>query len=36
MSGYWFNFALICALIMANAVFAGSEMALVSLRRRST
>lgn len=32
MNAYWFNLVLISVLILANAVFAGSEMALVSLR----
>ncbi|MEM9606769.1 MAG: hemolysin family protein [Actinomycetota bacterium] len=32
MSGIWFQLALVAALVLLNAVFAGSEMALVSLR----
>lgn len=32
MTGYWFDVALIAVLIMVNGVFAGSEMALISLR----
>lgn len=32
MSGYWFNLALVAVLVVVNAVFSGSEMALVSLR----
>ncbi len=32
MSGIWFQLALIAALVLVNAVLAGSEMALVSLR----
>lgn len=32
MSGYWFNVALVVVLVILNAAFAGSEMALVSLR----
>lgn len=32
MSGYWLDIALVGALVLLNAVFAGSEMALVSLR----
>lgn len=32
MSAYWLDIALICSLILLNAVFAGSEMALISLR----
>jgi putative hemolysin len=32
MSGYWFNVVLILLLVLLNALFAGSEMALVSLR----
>ena len=32
MSGYWFNIALVFFLILINAAFAGSEMALISLR----
>ena len=32
MTGYWYNIALIGLLILLNAAFAGSEMALVSLR----
>ena len=32
MSGYWLDIALVGALVLVNAVFAGSEMALVSLR----
>ena len=33
MSGYWLDIALIGCLILLNAVFAGSEMALISLRQ---
>ena len=33
MSGYWLDIALIGFLILLNAVFAGSEMALISLRK---
>ena len=32
MSGYWLDIALIALLVLLNAAFAGSEMALVSLR----
>lgn len=32
MSGYWLDIALVGTLILLNAAFAGSEMALVSLR----
>lgn len=32
MDGYWINVALIGALILVNALFAGSEMALISVR----
>lgn len=32
MSDIWFQLALVAALVLLNAVFAGSEMALVSLR----
>ena len=32
MSGYWLDIALIGMLVLLNAVFAGSEMALISLR----
>ena len=32
MSGYWLDIALVGVLVLINAVFAGSEMALVSLR----
>ncbi|MEO8555320.1 MAG: hemolysin family protein [Actinomycetota bacterium] len=32
MSGHWFDIALISLLMLLNAVFAGSEMALISLR----
>jgi putative hemolysin len=32
MSGYWLDIALVGLLVLLNAVFAGSEMALVSLR----
>ena len=32
MDGYWMNLALVGALVLVNAAFAGSEMALVSLR----
>lgn len=32
MSGYWSNLALVALLVLINAAFAGSEMALVSLR----
>ena len=32
MSGYWLDIALVSLLVLANAAFAGSEMALVSLR----
>ncbi|MFC8501890.1 hemolysin family protein [Pedococcus sp. NPDC057267] len=32
MSGYWLDIALVALLVLLNAVFAGSEMALVSLR----
>ncbi len=32
MDGYWMNLALIGVLVLVNAAFAGSEMALVSLR----
>ena len=32
MSGYWLDIALVGALVLLNAAFAGSEMALVSLR----
>jgi putative hemolysin len=33
MSGYWLDIALIGLLVLLNAVFAGSEMALISLRQ---
>jgi putative hemolysin len=32
MSGYWLDIALVLLLVLLNAAFAGSEMALVSLR----
>src|SRR5258705_1417159 len=32
MSSYWFQLALVFVLVLLNAVFAGSEMALISLR----
>jgi putative hemolysin len=32
MSGYWFNILLVGVLVVLNAVFAGSEIALISLR----
>ena len=32
MSGYWLQLVLVLALILLNAVFAGSEIALISLR----
>jgi putative hemolysin len=32
MTGYWLQLALVAVLIVLNAVFAGSEMALISLR----
>ena len=32
MTGYWFDVALIAVLVMVNGVFAGSEIALISLR----
>nr|WP_086782813.1 hemolysin family protein [Crossiella equi] len=32
MDGYWFNLALVAFLILVNALFAGSEIALISLR----
>lgn len=32
MDGYWGNIALVLLLILANALFAGSEIALISLR----
>ncbi len=32
MSGYWLDLALVAVLVLVNAVFAGSEMALVTLR----
>jgi putative hemolysin len=32
VSVYWFDIALVCGLVLMNAAFAGSEMALVSLR----
>ena len=32
MSGYWLDIALVGVLVLVNAAFAGSEMALVSLR----
>ncbi|HEY9494768.1 MAG TPA: hemolysin family protein [Intrasporangium sp.] len=32
VSGYWFNIALVFFLVLINAAFAGSEMALISLR----
>ncbi|WP_432133813.1 hemolysin family protein [Streptomyces sp. bgisy154] len=32
MEGFWFDLALIAALIVLNALFAGSEIALISLR----
>ncbi|MBB5803342.1 CBS domain containing-hemolysin-like protein [Saccharothrix ecbatanensis] len=32
MDGYGFNIALVAVLVLLNAVFAGSEMALISLR----
>jgi putative hemolysin len=33
MSGYWLTIALVAVLVLVNALFAGSEMALVSLRQ---
>jgi len=33
MSGYWLDIALIGLLVLLNAVFAGSEMALITLRQ---
>lgn len=32
MSGYWFNMVLVGVLVVLNALFAGSEIALISLR----
>ncbi|HEU4422661.1 MAG TPA: HlyC/CorC family transporter, partial [Pilimelia sp.] len=32
MGGYWLQVALVLLLVLINAAFAGSEMALVSLR----
>jgi putative hemolysin len=32
MSGYWFNILLVGVLVVLNALFAGSEIALISLR----
>ncbi|MEV4552342.1 hemolysin family protein [Nonomuraea wenchangensis] len=32
MDGYWFQLALVVVLVILNAVFAGSELALISLR----
>ncbi|MEV0618398.1 hemolysin family protein [Nonomuraea sp. NPDC050404] len=32
MDGYWFQLALVVILVILNAIFAGSEMALISLR----
>lgn len=32
MSGYWLNLGLVAVLVLINAAFAGTEMALVSLR----
>ncbi|MGI5272423.1 hemolysin family protein [Nonomuraea sp. CA-218870] len=32
MDGYWFQLALVVVLIVINAIFAGSELALISLR----
>jgi putative hemolysin len=32
VSGYWFNVVLVMFLVLLNAAFAGSEMALISLR----
>ncbi|GAA3677416.1 hemolysin family protein [Nonomuraea antimicrobica] len=32
MDGYWFQLALVVVLVLLNAVFAGSELALISLR----
>ena len=32
VSGYWLDIALVAVLILINALFAGSEMAMVSLR----
>ncbi|MEU6715079.1 hemolysin family protein [Nonomuraea sp. NPDC046802] len=32
MDGYWFQLALVVILVILNAVFAGSELALISLR----
>ncbi|MFB9906688.1 hemolysin family protein [Allokutzneria oryzae] len=32
MDGYWFTIALILVLMLVNAIFAGSEIALISLR----
>ncbi|PZG23492.1 hemolysin family protein [Nonomuraea aridisoli] len=32
MDGYWFQLALVVVLVIVNAVFAGSELALISLR----
>lgn len=32
MSGYWWNVGLVIALVLTNAAFAGTEMALISLR----
>ncbi len=32
MSGYWFNIVLVGVLVVLNALFAGSEIALISLR----
>ena len=36
MSGYWLDIALVGTLVLLNAAFAGSEMALVSLGRGSS
>jgi putative hemolysin len=35
MSGYWLDVALIAVLMLVNEVFAGSEIALISLRRHT-
>ncbi|MGI5290280.1 hemolysin family protein [Nonomuraea polychroma] len=32
MDGYWFQLALVVVLVILNAIFAGSELALISLR----
>ncbi|MDA0637894.1 hemolysin family protein [Nonomuraea sp. MCN248] len=32
MDGYWFQLALVVVLVVINAIFAGSELALISLR----